>query len=280
MKKTPSTLFAKRILGPFLLFFLVVQFGQAQIDDIKGRFLLSNDLMVIAHRAANQNFPENSIPAIEEAIRLGVDIVELDIRVTADGVVVLMHDQTVDRTTTGKGDIEKLTYSYLQTLYLLHDGQPTKEKIPTLQEALKVTKGRIMVDMDMKTDQVEDVLKVVTAMDVVDELLFFDSDWDVLAELKANLPGAYIMPRTYKAKEIKKAVKKFNPRVVHIDPGFYTPKTVKMARKFGVRLWINALGDIDRKMQVNPDPEWAKEWLGKGATMVQTDLPEFWTKLK
>jgi len=130
MKKIPSALLAKRIFGPFLFLFLFVQFGQAQIDDIKGSFLLSNDLMVIAHRAANQDFPENSIPAIEEAIRLGVDIVELDIRVTADGVVVLMHDQTLDRTTTGTGDIETLDYSYLQTLYLTHKGQPTRERIP------------------------------------------------------------------------------------------------------------------------------------------------------
>ena len=88
----------KRILAPFLLFFLFIQLGLAQVDEIKDKFLNSYDLMVIAHRAANQNFPENSIIAIEEAIRMGVDIIELDIRVTADGVVVLMHDQTVDRT--------------------------------------------------------------------------------------------------------------------------------------------------------------------------------------
>ncbi|WP_339716345.1 glycerophosphodiester phosphodiesterase family protein [Cyclobacterium amurskyense] len=270
----------KRILAPFLLFFLFIQLGLAQVDEIKDKFLNSYDLMVIAHRAANQNFPENSIIAIEEAIRMGVDIIELDIRVTADGVVVLMHDQTVDRTTTGTGDVEALTYSYLQSLRLLHKGKPTNEKIPTLEEALKVTKGRIMVDMDMKTDKVDEVLEVVKAMDVVDELLFFDSDWDVLAAFQESLPDAFIMPRTYKAKEIKKAVKRFNPRAVHIGPSFYTPKTVAIAKKYGVRLWINALGKIDRNMLANPDEEWAREWLNKGATMVQTDVPSFWTKLK
>lgn len=273
-------LITKRILAPLLFLFLFVQFGQAQVDEIKEKFLETEELMVIAHRAANQNFPENSIVAIEEAIRMGVDIIELDIRVTADGVVVLMHDQTVNRTTTGSGDIETLDYSYLQTLNLLHKGEATKEKIPTLEEALKVTKGRIMVDMDMKTDKVEEVLEVVKAMDVVDELLFFDSDWDVLAAFQTKLPDAFIMPRTYKTKEIKKAVKKFNPRAVHIDPSFYTPKTVAKAKKYGVRLWINALGDVDREMLANPDQEWAREWLNKGATMVQTDVPSFWTKLK
>lgn len=273
-------LITKKIVAPLLIFFLFVQFGQAQVDEIKEKFLNTEELMVIAHRAANQNFPENSIVAIEEAIRMGVDIIELDIRVTADGVVVLMHDQTVDRTTTGKGDIETLDYSYLQTLNLLHKGGATKEKIPTLEEALKVTKGRIMVDMDMKTDKVEEVLKVVKAMDVVDELLFFDSDWDVLGAFQTKLPDAFIMPRTYKTKEIKKAVKKFNPRAVHIDPSFYTAKTVAKAKKYGVRLWINALGDLDTEMLANPDQEWAREWLNKGATMVQTDVPSFWTKLK
>ncbi|WP_339922023.1 glycerophosphodiester phosphodiesterase family protein [uncultured Cyclobacterium sp.] len=273
-------LFTKKILTPFLLFFLFIQLGQAQVDEIKEKFLNSYDLMVIAHRAANQNFPENSIIAIEEAIRMGVDIIELDIRVTADGVVILMHDQTVDRTTTGTGDVETLNYSYLQSLQLLHKNAPTREKIPTLEEALKVTKGRIMVDMDMKTDKVDEVLEVVKAMDVVDELLFFDSDWDVLEAFQESLPDAFIMPRTYKAREIKKAVKRFNPRAVHIDPSFYTPKTVALAKKYDVRLWINALGDIDRKMLANPDQKWAREWLDKGATMVQTDVPSFWTQLK
>ena len=64
-------------------------------------------VMVIAHRADWRNFPENSIEAIRSAIKLGVDMVEIDIRRTKDGHLILMNDETIDRTTNGSGKVSE-----------------------------------------------------------------------------------------------------------------------------------------------------------------------------
>lgn len=62
-----------------------------------------NTVMVVAHRGDWRNAPENSVPAFTNAAAMGVDVVELDLNKTKDGVVIIMHDQTIDRTTNGKG---------------------------------------------------------------------------------------------------------------------------------------------------------------------------------
>ena len=252
----------------------------AQVDQIREKLLHTNELLVAAHRAAHQKHPENSLQAIQEAIDLGVDIIEIDTRVTTDGIVYLIHDQTIDRTTTGSGDIEKMSSADLKEFTLLFDGKDSGISIPTLKEALALAKGKIMVDLDLKTDKIDEVMAVVSELDVLDEVIFFDSDWKILAEIKSKMPTAYLMPRTYKAKQIKKAYKKLDPVLVHIDPSFNTEKTIKIAQKYGLRTWINSLGDLDKELSKNPKPELAFDLVEHGANTVQTDLPAFWIGVK
>ncbi|MBQ7892930.1 MAG: glycerophosphodiester phosphodiesterase family protein, partial [Alistipes sp.] len=70
----------------------------------------SREVLVASHRGDWRNYPENSIPAIESVIRMGVDIMELDLKLTKDSVLVLCHDHTIDRTTSGKGRVRDITY--------------------------------------------------------------------------------------------------------------------------------------------------------------------------
>mgnify|MGYP003648913825 CR=1 FL=1 len=260
------------------LFFQLTTF--AQVDQIREKLLNSNELLIAAHRAAHHKYPENSLEAIQEAIDLGVDIIEIDVRVTTDGEVFLMHDQTIDRTTTGSGDIELMNSVDLAAHKLLKDGENSGISIPTLREALQVSKGKIMVDLDLKTDKIQEVMDVVKEMGVEDEMIFFDSDWKVLKEVRARMPKAYLMPRTYKIKHIKKAYNKLNPVIVHIDPSFNSQKTAEIAKKYRLRTWINSLGDLDNELSINPNPELALDLIQHGANTVQTDLPEFWIKVK
>ncbi|WP_186758058.1 glycerophosphodiester phosphodiesterase family protein [Echinicola salinicaeni] len=259
----------------FFAFFIVFT-SHAQIELIKERFHRSDELMVAAHRAAHRFHPENSLEAIQEAIRLGVDIVELDIRVSKDGVPLIMHDQTVNRTTTGNGEVESLEWEYLKSLNLKYEGIPSSSKIPTLKEALLVCRGKILVDMDLKTNQVGVVLEVVKELNMEEDLIFFDSDWKVLAVIKDSIPEALLMPRAYKPKDIKKLVKQLKPKIVHIDPSFYNSKTIALAEKYELRIWINSLGTLDSELDESKDKEKAEAWIRKGANIVQTDLPAFW----
>ena len=76
----------------------------------------SDYVMVISHRGDWRNYPENSIPAIESLIRMGGDMMELDVKMTSDSVLVLMHDKTVDRMTNGKGLVSSYTLDSLKKL--------------------------------------------------------------------------------------------------------------------------------------------------------------------
>ncbi|MBQ6300292.1 MAG: glycerophosphodiester phosphodiesterase family protein, partial [Bacteroidales bacterium] len=70
----------------------------------------SDYVVVVAHRGDWRNYPENSLPAIESCIRMGVDVVEIDLKLTKDSVLVLSHDRTLNRCTTGSGPISDYTY--------------------------------------------------------------------------------------------------------------------------------------------------------------------------
>jgi glycerophosphoryl diester phosphodiesterase len=108
-----------------------------------------NQVIVVSHRGDWRNAPENSLQAIKNCIKMGVDMVEIDIRETKDGHLVVMHDKTIDRTTTGKGLVNEWTLDSLKTLNLVDGlGVATKHKIPTLKEALQTSKDKILVNLD------------------------------------------------------------------------------------------------------------------------------------
>ena len=107
--------------------------------------------MVIAHRGGASLGPENSLMAIERAITLGVDAVEVDVRLSADGHVVVMHDKSVNRTTDGKGRVNGLSLAQLKGLLLLDAaGNKTNERIPALDEVLELVAGRCRVLIEIK----------------------------------------------------------------------------------------------------------------------------------
>lgn len=102
-------------------------------------------MIVTSHRGAGFLEPENTLRAIRRAIELGADQVELDVQLTRDGHLILMHDQTVDRTTNGHGKVSELT---LVEIRRLDAGQG--EQAPTLEEALALTDGKITPQIELK----------------------------------------------------------------------------------------------------------------------------------
>ena len=77
-----------------------------------------SSVIVASHRGDWRNFPENSLEAIDNAIKMGVDIVEIALQRTKDGVLILMHDPKIDLTTTGKGTISEVTYYSIAKTHL------------------------------------------------------------------------------------------------------------------------------------------------------------------
>ena len=148
---------------------------------------------ICAHRANTwsgtwdkADCPENSIPAIERAIKVGMDMVELDVRRTKDGVLVLCHDAAIQSTTTGTGAIADLTYDqicqYDMRLRVNNNAVISGVHIPRLVDALKACKGRIFVNLDLAKTEIpaSEVVAAVREADMMDEVTFYTgSDADL-----------------------------------------------------------------------------------------------------
>jgi glycerophosphoryl diester phosphodiesterase len=125
-------------------------FSQLDAASIKNKY----PVRVIAHRGASGQAPENTLAAFQKAIDLGANYVELDVHLSKDGEVIVIHDATLNRTTNGAGNVNAKTLAELQQLNaskIFADKYPD-EKIPLLDEALKLTKGKAILLIEIKAD--------------------------------------------------------------------------------------------------------------------------------
>jgi glycerophosphoryl diester phosphodiesterase len=107
--------------------------------------------IIIAHRGASAYAPENTLPAFEKAIEMGATVIETDVQQTSDGVVVIMHDLSVNRTTNGKGLIKNLTADYFKKLNChVERSRDTTIHPPTLEEAIIKINGRCKLLIELK----------------------------------------------------------------------------------------------------------------------------------
>lgn len=235
-------------------------------------------VLVAAHRAAHLVHPENSLAAIQQAIDLGVDIIEIDVKVTTDSVAYLMHDRTVNRTTTGNFHCDSISLAQLKALNLRIGDSITTRTVPTLKEALVLAAGKILVDLDLKTDNLKTIFEAIDETGTAEQVFFFDSEYPVLQAVKAHNPSAMMMPRAYDAQMVDSALVLFQPEVVHIDASFYEPQLVQHIAEHSARVWINSLGDCDDAIRRGMADEAIDSLLIYGANIIQTDLPAEWIR--
>jgi glycerophosphoryl diester phosphodiesterase len=133
------------------------------------------EVINIGHRGAAAYYPENTLPSIQAAFRMGADMVELDVTLSTDRIPVVIHDDTLDRTTNGSGKVSELTVTQLKQLDAgsWMDSTFTKTQIPTLREALSWCKDRIPVNVEIKPtalllDLPETVISIIS--EVIEEL--------------------------------------------------------------------------------------------------------------
>ena len=271
MKHTPIA------ISTIVLLFLMSFSSGSKFDKTVAEFHnpKSKYLLVAAHRSAHNGYPENSIAALKHAIELGVDIAETDVKVTKDSVVVLMHDRKIDRTTNGTGDPEEYTLAELKQFRLkMSDGTLTSETIPTFEEFLNVAKGKIMVDIDIKTSYLKPVVDVVKKTQTQNQVFYFDDDYESLQKVRSLDPGAMLMPRAHSYHEADSALIRFKPQAIHIDETFYTPEVTKLIRDKNARVWINALDHADVDIRAGKIENALKKLTLYNANIVQTDEPE------
>lgn len=146
-------------------------------------------VLKIGHRGAAGHAPENTLGAIQQGIALGVDFIEIDVRRTADGVLVILHDETVNRTTDGKGRIDRLSLQEIKTL-----SAGNSETIPTLEDALKAVAGRAGMLLELKVNGVvQQAVETVQRAAFTDPVIYASFLHDELIQVRTFDPNASLM---------------------------------------------------------------------------------------
>ena len=255
----------------------------------------SRYVVVVSHRGDWRNYPENSLPAIESVIRMGVDMMELDLKMTRDSVLVLCHDGTLDRTTTGSGPVSKYTYAELQQFDLKrgHGIAIPGLKIPTLRQALQVCKNRITVNVDQGYDYYDKVLAITEELGMTDQVLIKSGRTveEVRRKLAEHPHNMMYMP--VMSLDNPSGTSTFDGYLAAQPPQLayelcfgeltdHVRQSAKRVLEAGSKVWVNTIWgslcgnyDDDRAFD-SPDPD--KVYgpiLELGTSIIQTDRPEF-----
>ena len=263
------------------------------VEEIKAQLVNSLDSMVlvVAHRGDWRNAPENSLQAIENCIDMGVDMVEIDVHKTKDGELVLIHDETLDRTTTGKGLVSEWTLDSLNTLFLKNGAShPTHHKIPTLKEALLTAKGKVLVNLDKCYGYFNEAYKIIHETGTSKQVVikgYNKTVRDVKADFGNKLDSIIFMPIVHLDKqkdaesiitEYQNTIKPLAFEIVFSKDTSQVLQTFPKIKQNGSRVWVNTLweslnsGYEDDMALTNTDSIYG--WhIDKGANMIQTDRP-------
>lgn len=290
-------------LAVCFLFFLITG-CLSQTGDVssvgKGSFIGLEDrlmshregVMVVAHRACWRKAPENSIAAIDACVDMQVDMVEIDVRRTRDGHLVIIHDDTVDRTTNGSGSVRELDLSEVTSLSLRgglggDDADLTEHRIPTLEQALIAARGKILVNLDAKDDVRDDAYATAESLGMANEVLIkmtMTDPGDVDLDSTSFFGNTHFMPIIkQKNGPLGKQVSSFQSTEEVAFEVIYGDETqlkaaCRSAASQGSRCWVNTMwenlspGHSDDISVTDPDNHWG-HLVRLGVNMIQTDRP-------
>lgn len=287
------TYFLKCVLLLSCCFSSVFVTAQTRADSIRMKILNrdKSTVLVAAHRGHWRHTTENSLSAIRHAIDIGVDIVEIDIQRTKDGHFILMHDETLDRTTTGKGRVDSVSLDYIKGLTLKNDiGIITEESIPTLKEVFDVVKGKVLLNIDKADRYIDPILELI-----------IDYNMQKAVIIKTNMPFADVRVRfhdylqtpillmpiidldsQYAENEIISYLNFFRPKVMElIFSSSDKAKIEKISKNLEGKsyLWYNTMwnhlsgGLTDDNALKNEDAVYGYMINSLGANIIQTDRP-------
>jgi len=223
-------------------------------------------VVAIAHRGEHLRNPENTIPAFQEAIRLGADYFELDVRTTADGKLVLMHDATVDRCTNGHGEVAKMTFDEIRALDagVKKGSQFAGTKVPAFDEALELARGKIGVYVDVKQVSAKDLVRHLEALGMIDQVVIFSGR--ISKEIQELNPRLKIMPESVSVEVAQTLVDTLRPKVMAFDARDFTPAIIAVAKRAHALVYVDRMGETD-------NPAGWQAAIDAGADGIQTDRP-------
>lgn len=262
-------------------------FNLKTVDDLY-HFLTYNENsfpLVSAHRGGpSDGFPENAIPTFAEVASKMPAIIECDIAMTKDSVLVLMHDETLDRTTTGKGKVSRKTFEELKELKLKdNNGLVTNYRIPTLEDALQWGIGRVIYTLDVKRSvPYEKVIELIrkTKAEANSIIITYSANQ---AEVVNRLAPDLMISATIKNRDDLNRLSELSipdTRLIAFvgtrepDTALYT-----LLRQHGIKSILGTIGNLDRSAEKAGYQLYA-DFIVRGADVLSTDRPfEAWKAL-
>lgn len=248
-------------------------------------------IYIVAHRGNTyegvlKNIPDNSIPNIEKAIEKGADMVELDVRPTKDNVLILMHNETIDETTTGTGAVSTLTYDEILQFdmrkgsnpYVGSDGKTVK--VPTLAEALAACKDRIYVNLDIagKNVPVGKLVREIQEAGMTGQvMLYTGSDYYEAKEYQYKDVNIAVHPMVSSANDCYTYQELPGAKLFQYGNSLYMGANKEIGREIraaGFLSYSNLLNDYDREM-LKGEYDALDAFIESESDFVQTDYVEY-----
>jgi len=233
---------------------------------------LRNGVLTAAHRGASRLAPENTLAAIRKAVELGADIIEMDIRQTKDGHLVLMHNSDVSHTTDGEGKVADLTLEQIKSLDAgSWFGEAFKgEKVPTLEEALDAIRGKAVADFDLKAASPERFVQALHAEFEKDPTLFeraamYCSNTRLRSKVHELEPRLRIRPTVPRGVHgLPGLLSEWESPLVNIEWVDFSEELVRQVHLAGCKVVVNTHGRHDTELKMTAAIE-------AGADIIMTD---------
>jgi glycerophosphoryl diester phosphodiesterase len=265
----------KLVCLPAVLTLAVAALAAERPTTVKEFMDLDSPTRVIAHRGFSAEAPENTLAAIRAAIEVGADMVEIDVTMTADGFAIGLHDEKLDRTTTGKGLPTEWTLAELRKLDAGSWFSPdfSDERIPTLTEELEAVKERILINVEIKPEAVEHgvverVAKLIADQEMHDQVVVSSFSPEALLRIRGVDPAVVTVSlfnkELHTGRDPLEIVTEVGSRGLNISHKRVTPELIERCHRHGIPVGVYTVND-------QPD---MRRMIDMGVHSIFTDHPD------
>lgn len=235
--------------------------------------------MISAHRGGRNipGYPENSLQVFAYTLQYTPAMLECDINVSADGVLLLMHDNSLDRTTTGTGRVQDTPWSEMKPLFLVDDnGKTTSFRIPTFAQALDFAKGKALLSVDVKRGvDFRQVVELIEAKNMVDHVVIItynQEDAELVHQLNPDLMISVSIRSLEEWERMRNSTVPYD-RMVAFTGTRLSPKALfDTLYTHQIPTILGTLGNLDQRVASRHDSMYL-DYLELGADILATDRP-------
>lgn len=228
------------------------EYAKTKVEMMKFRATKAPAVGVAVHRAANEFAPENTLAAMQIALDLEVDYIEMDVRQTKDGKSVILHDGNLNRTTTGKGPLRDMNFDEARALSAGSWFDPffAAEKIPTLEESCALladhnekTRHKTYFYVDCKEINAKVLIDNLIKYHLLEGSVFYINEAKQIDQIRTMAPKAKILPGLRSGKDLNKMAETLHPYALDVNWKDISKELIDKAHAKGVKIFSDGFGE-------------------------------------